>query len=269
MYTPVEKHRVAPDTTDRPYAGVLMYTQGMRRQSDRDATQIELAVGVLGPSSKGEFTQTFWHRHVVHVAPFDGWKNQIPDQFAANLLVRRRRRFMSPELPRVKLAVEVTPRSEGVLGTTFIYGALGSQIRLGWHLSPEWGGEKLSETNLAAGEESQAYHFELSGVFESEGRAVARNATLDATPRRAAGPWVRRKVLLGEYGFGLSTRVDLGWYAQAMRGGHVPCLAYYVPNLSLSYRLFRRSDEYAGPYVSPDPKRHSYGVVSLGLSRSF
>lgn len=268
MYTPTEKHRILPDTTDRPYAGVFMFTEGLRRESIRDATLIELDVGVLGPWGFSHQTQDFVH-HVRSITTFDGWRNQIPNHLAANLLARRQRRFASPDTALGGFAVEAAPRIEGVLGTTFIYGATGGQMRAGWHLTPEWGGEKMSETRYTQilvdrglpSESAQAlaskaaitrrYHVEMAGTFDFDGRAVGLNATLDDTPHGVSQPWVKRRPFVGEYAYGGQLRLDL----------HERLTA-----LGLSFRRVFRTREFSGPFLGANDHAHKYGVFALTAS---
>jgi lipid A 3-O-deacylase len=75
---------------DRPYAGwtYLSYFKGQLNPDD-SAVVWEFTAGCIGPCSRAERFQSFWHSKVVNVPKARGWASQIEDE--VGLQVRRAR----------------------------------------------------------------------------------------------------------------------------------------------------------------------------------
>jgi hypothetical protein len=264
MYTPTFKFQLTPDTTDRPYAGILTYDQGLRRQTDFDMTALSLSVGVIGSWAHGEAVQTWIHKHVAHVDPFFGWSNQIPNHLAINLGAQRRRRYWTGEYWR-GFSADFTPQLSLNAGSIFDYLSTGGEVRFGWGLTPEWGAEKISpaitQTSLPSRRQAKSHFFELGALGEIEGRGVAFNASLDDKPSSGT-QWVTRKPWVGEWSIGGESRVALSELQESS-----PCR--WLPDIGLSYRRVTRSREFSGRYLEKNDVSHRYGVWGVGLSRTF
>ena len=90
MYTPEDIALRDPPLDDRPYAGWLYGSIGLIAETGRRLDQLELTLGVVGPASLAEQTQTFVHEITGSRGP-RGWdtQRQRPESFAH--LIKRRR----------------------------------------------------------------------------------------------------------------------------------------------------------------------------------
>ncbi len=89
-YTPsdisLQPQDIAPD--DRPYAGWTYFSFFRGRLDDNDEAVIwEFGGGCIGPCSRAERFQAFWHSNVVDVPEARGWASQVEDE--VGLHVRR------------------------------------------------------------------------------------------------------------------------------------------------------------------------------------
>jgi len=88
-YTPSDvswlPEEIPPD--ERPYAG-WTYLSYFRGRLDGDAGVVwEFTAGCIGPCSRAERFQNFWHANVVDVPEAQGWASQVEDEIG--LQVRR------------------------------------------------------------------------------------------------------------------------------------------------------------------------------------
>lgn len=265
MYTPSNRYLTSPDTTDRPYAGALQLRYGIRRQSKDDAMEITVSMGVLGPSAQGERTQTWIHKNLAHVPPFEGWHNQIPDQGLLGIELSRRRRYARALTDR--LSMDAIPVIGAVAGNWMDYGRVGSQLRLGYGLTPGWTIQRLTETKVAqSGPDARQdaslppkpaeSHYELGLLADGEARAVLYNASLDRTPLTVPSPWSHHSPYVFEGALGILGRIDLS---------HSRC--YGLPDVTVSYRYVWRGREIDGVGLNPTTEAHRYGVLLVGVSR--
>lgn len=91
-YTPSDisllPNEIPPD--DRPYAG-WTYFSHFRGQLNEDSSAVvwEFSAGCIGPCSRAQRFQNFWHSNIVDVPLAQGWDSQIEDEIG--LQVRRAR----------------------------------------------------------------------------------------------------------------------------------------------------------------------------------
>lgn len=75
---------------DRPYAGWTYFSYFNGRHDEDDSAVVwEFSAGCIGPCSRSQRFQNFWHRNVVDRPVAQGWESQIEDEFS--LQVRRAR----------------------------------------------------------------------------------------------------------------------------------------------------------------------------------
>lgn len=180
IYTPRDLDVRPAPTDDRPYAGLSYLSVAGISQNRLQHDEIELTVGLVGPSSGAKDLQ-----NTIHDTEPRGWDDQLHDEVAFLLAAKRVYRVGPWAMgPAEGFGFELLPRIVAGGGTLAVYGGLGSELRLGWHLPSDFGtplAQPASNTFGPADENDPR----LTGDFSiylfaaGEGRAVGRNLLLD------------------------------------------------------------------------------------------
>jgi len=242
IYTPTDISLSDPPTDDRPYGGWLYTGIGLVSDDGTWQDKMELDVGVVGPYSLAEETQTNWHRIFGFQQP-KGWKYQLKNEPGATLYYEKSRRSLyefplSGLIPIEHLGVDATPHVGLALGNVFTYGAAGITFRFGDDLPADFGPPKI-RPNLPGSD-----YFELHDSFGwyffggVEGRLVARNIFLDGNT------------------FESSRSVDKNPVVADFQAG----VALTFSRARLSYTHLWRTPEYIGQRAFDN-----YGSVALSM----
>lgn len=210
MYTPqdITIPTVIPD--DRPYGGWLYLSKqaifARPHNLSRPAMQhsFEAAVGLLGPLSAAEQTQTFVHRYISPASPEpEGWAHQIKTE--PGVVLRYGGKVRALELIwRGKRLFDVLPTWEGVAGNVFTYAQGGGMLRAGWHLGDDFGLSRIEPVAALMGQRSRFEAYVFGGVMA---RAVAHNIFLNGSLLRGGAPTVSREPLVADIEGGVFVRV--------------------------------------------------------------
>ncbi len=84
LYAPDDIKTEVPDPDDFPYAGILTGKINVQYQNDRRADGMGLLLGLIGPSSQGEWVQKRIH-DLIGVSDPKGWDYQLKDEPLINL----------------------------------------------------------------------------------------------------------------------------------------------------------------------------------------
>jgi hypothetical protein len=203
IFTPGNTEATAVVFDDRPYAGYLYFSGAMLSSvSSKNNTDvgnlIEFTIGVVGPSSFAEDTQTKYHDLIGIDSP-NGWDNQLQDELGVGFSYLR---FWRQVNPYGSLHYGMTPHVNLVLGNVYTYAATGIMFRFGTHLNGD-----LSPPNIRPGfpglslfkPGTQNNWYLFAGI---EGRAVARNIFLDGNSFGDSHS-VNKKTFVGDIQFGL------------------------------------------------------------------
>ncbi len=79
MVTPEDISKAVPDVNDAPYAGLLMYRASHIVVRDNFADNVNMSIGLIGPSTKAEQVQKYIHRITGSERPM-GWDYQLEDE---------------------------------------------------------------------------------------------------------------------------------------------------------------------------------------------
>ncbi len=124
IYAPKDRFSTIPPRDDHPYAGYLYVDLMSQNRSEYFLEQIELHLGLVGPSAGGKQMQGFIHK-LTHNKILAGWDTQLRDEFVANMYYR-----LSYSVPYIFRAskgyVDLMPQASFALGKAKIY----SQSRL-------------------------------------------------------------------------------------------------------------------------------------------
>lgn len=177
IYTPSNLHLADPDPTDRPYAGFLYLAMGVIQMSERDLDELQVQLGVIGPDSLAQESQTWVHSILHDVSP-QGWSYQLHNEPGLVINDEHSWRF-GPPGSLLGLSFDVDPHVGAAVGNVYDYVNAGAMGRFGLNLPDDYGPTRIDPslpgTNFfepTAG--LSAYVF--AGV---DGRAIARNIFLD------------------------------------------------------------------------------------------
>jgi len=218
IYTPEATQLRTPNPNDHPYAGWVGLATDLIRQTDTRRSIQEINVGLVGPESGAQDLQQSFHQFIHSTDPL-GWDHQIKNEPVFQYTNRQDWRI--PALSNLNNAVPVTFGFDNIahgtvtVGNGWDYAAVGALARFGYHLPMDFGPARLRLGDVdtmpyqpggsAAGsiggwslEQLSAYVY-----FGAEGRAVARDITLDGnTFARSAS--VNKEPLVGEFYSGLA-----------------------------------------------------------------
>lgn len=185
MYTPGDITLANPPLTERPYAGWLYASLGIVASFEYDKEgqwshleQLDLSLGVVGPSSQAEQVQTLWHQ-LIGVNEPEGWDTQLKDEPALLLTYERSWRYRVDELP-FDLEMSLTPHFGGAVGNVFTYLNGGATIMLGWNMGDVYGAPRIQPSSPGAGYfERPEGGFGLYAFAGVDARLVGYNLFLD------------------------------------------------------------------------------------------
>lgn len=190
MYTPDDITVAENQPNDRPWAGMLYGTAGLlsdtgqqKNGTDSNYSRIdtlELTLGVVGPASLADETQSFVHKLIDSPHP-EGWDNQIKNEPIIGVTYERKYRgWFEADLLGVEF--DATPHGAVTLGNAFTNAELGTMFRMGFDLPADYGPPRI-RPSLPGSDffVPDTDGFPLSGyVFAGfAGRYVARDITLD------------------------------------------------------------------------------------------
>lgn len=125
MYTPENIKESRAEDIDRPYAGWLGVALGLNYYySYEGALSIKLDAGWLGPSTRTEEVQTWWH-DVLNMKEPRGWDYQINDTFAGHVNVEYQRKIVGGK------DADITGITSLQLGSIRNNARIGARFRLG------------------------------------------------------------------------------------------------------------------------------------------
>lgn len=236
MFTPSDIRLADPPAGERPYAGWLYGTVGLGVESGRQLDQFAMTLGMVGPASLAEESQTFVHKVIDSDQP-RGWDTQLKNEPGLVLTYQRSWRelaaktFLGNEL-------DFSPHMGGALGNVFTYANAGITMRYGQQLPNDYGPPRIQPGLPGTSDFSPVSDFGWYLFAGIDGRAVVRNIFLDGNSFRDSRS-VDKYPLVGDLQFGLV----LDW-----------------PAIRLSYTHVLRTREFQNQDGSDD-----FGAVSLSV----
>lgn len=177
IYTPSHLGAIDPPLTDRPYAGFLYGGFGLSDDTGERLDQVELQIGVIGPSSLASDTQKFVHK-IFNDRPPLGWQTQLRGEPGIVLTYSRNVKLV-PRQSFLGLFIDLEPHYGGAIGNVYDYVNVGAMARIGFNIPDDYGPLRIEPSLPGSGSFQStggigAYVF--AGV---DGRAIARNLFLD------------------------------------------------------------------------------------------
>jgi lipid A 3-O-deacylase len=161
---------------------------------------VELTFGIVGPHAYGEQVQNNFH-DLIGVDRAYGWDNQLKDEPTVNLMLERR--WRPTPLSFLGLGADTVPSVGGSVGNVFMFGAVGTMLRIGQRLDVDYGPAHIQPS--LSGPEMMSQHSGLSWYLfaGSQGRAVGRNLFLDGNTFRDSHS-VDRKFFVADFQAGVA-----------------------------------------------------------------
>jgi hypothetical protein len=201
MFTPKDIGASRPIRDDRPYAGWLY--GGLRLTSEQPGARqrLELNLGVVGPPSMADETQTLVHKAIDVQVP-NGWEHQLKTEPGVVAIYERGWRAIA-SAPGSVLQMAAMPQVSAAVGNVFTLGALGGRLAIGQNLDANWGPPRIFPGLRGSGHDGTAEELHWSLFVGVQGRVVARNIFIDGNTFRDS-PSVRRNPLVGDIQAGLT-----------------------------------------------------------------
>jgi hypothetical protein len=181
IYTPENLRRHDLILDDRPYSGYTYLGFAVHGTARKIMDTVELDVGIVGPHSYAEDVQDQFHQWIGSQVP-KGWRNQLKDEFALELIYERKWRLTASKLGQ-GFGYDFIPHLGGRVGNVYIYANTGAELRFGWNPPGDFGTCPIRpgcESNAATDmEEDSGRSFGIHAFLSIDGRAVLRDIFLD------------------------------------------------------------------------------------------
>lgn len=140
--TPNEITDPNPPVDDQPYAGILYVDSTLYARKGRWTHAWQLKLGVVGPDSQADDTQTNLHRWIGANKP-QGWSTQLPNEPVVNVGYTVAYLAAQGHVGQSSAQWRVVPVGTLGLGTYFTGAGVGVYGEVGWNLVDALGGTAL------------------------------------------------------------------------------------------------------------------------------
>ncbi len=179
IYTPDDISMPIPEPDDRPYAGFLYVGYGLSADRGDRLDTLQLEVGMVGPASLAEQSQSLVHNLIGAQDP-KGWDTQLENEPGFRLIYERKYRYGADiPVPLLDLSVDAAPHFNIALGNVDTSAGIGSTVRIGQDLADDYGPPRVRPAVSSPGffrNEDDFSWYLFAGV---EGRVVGRNIFLE------------------------------------------------------------------------------------------
>jgi lipid A 3-O-deacylase len=184
MYTPGDRTRKDLIVNDRPYAGLATLGFAYNARNDWQMDTFEINMGMVGPASGARQAQNAIHR-LRKFELFEGWDNQIPNEFAFLATYERKRKWFQTPISR-GLDYDLITHAGVSLGNVRTSLNAGGEARIGFNIPDDFGTSPIRPAgdNNAPHPSAKPFDPRTTGahLFASvDARAVARDISLDGT----------------------------------------------------------------------------------------
>lgn len=205
IYTPSNLHLTDPDPSDRPYAGFLYAAMGVIQKSDTALDELQLQLGVIGPDSLAQESQTFVHSILNDTIP-KGWSYQLHNE--PGIVINDEHSWRALWTGKFAgFSFDVDPHVGAAVGNVYDYANAGAMARFGLNLPDDYGPTRIDPSLPGTNFFEPTGDISVYAFGGVDGRAVARNIFLDGntfeTSRHVTRiPWV------GDMQLGLAIAMD-------------------------------------------------------------
>lgn len=211
MFTPADFESPTQPPGERRYAGWLGVGFSLHAKNEKVLNSAEILLGSVGPRSQAQEVQDFIH-DARGISQFQGWDDQVPNEFTLDLSFVQKRRARFLERPDRNFSMDGFTEWGARLGSFQTLVHTGGFFRFGFHLPPDFSDPRVSATaysqRLFETGRSTDSHWSAYGLAGAGVRGVFFDATLDGPlfsnfeTGNTREPWIAE----GYLGFGLRWR---------------------------------------------------------------
>ena len=237
MYTPDDIKKSTVDIFDRPWAAFTYGSVGLTTLTDDSVDEIELTLGMVGPSALGEPIQKFVHELIDSPEP-QGWDTQLADELGVNIMWQRQFPTLM-NFDKYGLNFRAAPHVGAAVGNIYTHGNGGLTLHITptysrWQDAPARVRPSIPGSGIFLTPDNR---FSWSAFASIDNRIVARNIFLDGNTFRRSHH-IEKRYFVVDASAGVTLTYD---------------------DIRLSYSVNYRSKEYKGQ-DTPDV----FGSLSLG-----
>jgi lipid A 3-O-deacylase len=180
IYTPYDITRSGVIADDRPYAGITYLAIGFHGIKGNHRMNWEIDMGMIGPLSFAEKTQTSIHR-IIGSQQAQGWSHQLHNELGLEVIGESQWRAIHGENTR-GINYDLISHLGGRIGNVQIYANTGAEARVGWNLPNDFGSCPIRpgcETNSGDIERKTDGRLGVHLFTAIDGRVVIRDIFLD------------------------------------------------------------------------------------------
>lgn len=142
MYNPYDQDIATLIEDDRPYAGWSYIELALHQVTDKNLDSLTVQLGVVGPASKMEELQTFFHKY-IDVSESAGWDNQLSNEVGLQVNYMHKWRYEQADI--VGIESVLIPYAGANLGNISTKASAGAMYRVGWNISKDYGMNSMKE----------------------------------------------------------------------------------------------------------------------------
>lgn len=208
LFTPDDIEREALIKYDRPFAGwsyasVTALSIIEYHEDYRSGNALEVALGIVGPSAKGEEVQRVVHE-IVDTRKPGGWDNQLSDE--PGIVVNYTRLWEHLYGSKSNQAeYSFAPHAVAALGNIYTYVGAGLMLRFGKNLRYDFSPPTISPSFPGTSYFNRGSDYSWYVFSGLEGRCVVRNIFLDGNTFKDSHS-VDRKPLIADFQIGIAMR---------------------------------------------------------------
>ena len=200
MFTPSDITIKDSAPNDRPYAGWLYGSFGIISDSGDILDNTQITLGMVGPASQGQQTQSYVHKNITNSPIPQGWSHQLKNEPGINFDYERKWRGAFATSP-FGIGFDVMSHTGVALGNINTHGSVGFTLRFGYDLPADYGPPRIRPS--LPGSDFFIPTKKLGGYLfiTTEMRAVLRNIFLDGNSFQNSAS-VNKKHFVGSLQFG-------------------------------------------------------------------
>ncbi|MCK4837699.1 MAG: lipid A deacylase LpxR family protein [Desulfobulbaceae bacterium] len=248
IYTPEDVWQTSLVVDDRPYAGYLYSATGFHSRTSNRKNSWEFQLGIVGPLSFAEETQT-WSHDLLGSKRTEGWDNQLSNEISLEAIYESQWMLLNSDHSR-GYSYDLIPHMGFRMGNVATYLNAGAEVRFGLNLPGNFGSCPIragcatnsafnSTFNDAPLSNRDTWFTGWYLFFAVDGRAVLHDIFLDGNTFKDSHS-VKREV----------------WVADLMTG-----IAFDFGNVRTTYSYIFRTKQF-----KEDDNNQIFGSLNISLA---